>query len=218
MPLTLPALCIVTRARGRDGSRERSALIDRLEQAALAGATMVQVRERQLDDRDLLVFVEQVIARVRTAGAQVTVNDRTDIALAAGADGVHLKSHAPPAAEVRRIVPAGFVIGRSVHGENEAASVASDGGCDYLVFGTVFPSSSKPVDHPVAGLAALSAVCRRVSLPVLAIGGITPDRIGALVDAGASGIAVISLFADAPEVTAALHAARGALTLPARRV
>jgi len=218
MPVHLPGLCIVTRARGRDGSVERAALLDRLTEAAEAGATMVQVRERQFDDRDLLTFLQQLVARVRPAGTQVTVNDRTDLALAAGADGVHLKSHAPPAADVRQIVPAGFLIGRSVHSEEEAAAVEAAGGCDYLVFGTVFPSASKPADHPVAGLDALTAVCHRVRLPVLAIGGITPDRIAAVMAAGAAGIAAISLFTDAGNVSAAIRAVHDALTLPARRV
>jgi thiamine-phosphate pyrophosphorylase len=218
MPVHLPGLCIVTRARGRDGSVERAALLDRLAEAAEAGATMVQVRERQFDDRDLLTFLQQLIARVRPLGTQVTVNDRTDLALAAGADGVHLKSHAPQAPEVRRIVPDGFLIGRSVHSEEESAAVEAAGGCDYLLFGTVFPSASKPADHPVAGQDALAAVCRRVRLPVLAIGGITPDRVAAVVDAGAAGIAAISLFTDAGNVSAAIRAVRDALTLPARRV
>jgi thiamine-phosphate pyrophosphorylase len=218
MPLRLPGLCIVTRARGRDGSVERHALLDRLAAAADAGATMVQVRERQFDDRDLLTFLQELIARVRPAGAQVMVNDRTDLAMAAGADGVHLKSHAPPTADVRRIAPPGFLIGRSVHGEDEAAAVEAAGGCDYLIFGTVFPSPSKPVDHPVAGVNGLAAVCRRVRLPVLGIGGITPERIGAVLDAGAAGIAAVSLFADADDVSATVGAVRDALTPPARRV
>lgn len=218
MAFRLPAICIVTRVRGREGSAERAALLDRLERAARAGATMVQVRERQVDDRDLAGFVARLVDRVRPAGARVTVNDRTDIALAAGADGVHLKSQAPHAADVRRIVPAGFLIGRSVHAEEEAAAVAAAGGCDYLLFGTVFPSPSKPPDHPAAGVGALAAVCRRVPLPVLAIGGIGVDRAGAVVAAGAAGVAGISLFTDAVDVAATVRGLRDALTLPPRRV
>jgi thiamine-phosphate pyrophosphorylase len=218
MALRLPAICLVTRARGGARSAERAALLDRLAQAADAGVTLVQVRERQFDDRDLRLFVEQVIARVRPAGTQVLVNDRTDIALAAGADGVHLKSHAAPAADVRRIVPDGFLIGRSIHSEIEAAAIEAAGGCDYLLFGTVFPSASKPAAHPVAGVEALAAVCGRVGLPVLAIGGITPERARAVAAAGAAGIAAISLFTDTGDPAAAVRALRDALTLPASRV
>ena len=218
MPLHLPAICVVTRVRGRERDAERDMLLDRLARAAAAGATMVQVRERQCDDRDLVVFVEQLIGRVRPSGARVLVNERTDVALAADADGVHLKSHAPPASDVRRIVPAGFLIGRSVHGDDEAAAVEAAGGCDYLLFGTVFPSASKPAGHPIAGSDALARVCGRVRLPVLAIGGITPDRVPAVVAAGASGIAAIGVFAEAVDMAAAVVRLRDALTLPPRRV
>ena len=153
-----PIICVLTRARGRAGSPEREALLARLKAAASAGATMIQVRERQLDDRQLITFVREIAVRVRPAGALVTMNDRIDIALAAGADGVHLKSDGPPADDVRRIVPREFLIGRSVHGEDEAADVAASGACDYLMFGTVFPSRSKPPDHPVAGVETLARV------------------------------------------------------------
>ena len=178
---------------------------------------MVQVRERQFDDRQLLEFLEQVIAAVRPAGGLIMVNDRTDLALAARADGVHLKSDAPPAEAVRRIVPGGFIVGRSVHSDEEAAA-AESGACDYLLFGTVFRSASKPDDHPVAGLEALGRICRRASVPVLAIGGITVDRATEVAEQGAAGAAAISLFADAADVGATVHALRDALTLRSRRV
>lgn len=218
MRLQKPIICIVTRARGEAESPERDALLVRLGAAAASGATMVQVRERQLDDRALLTFVGQIAAHVRRAGALVTVNDRVDIALAAGADGVHLKSDAPSAGEVRRIVPPEFVIGRSVHSDDESAAVAASGGCDYLMFGTVFRSRSKPEDHPVAGVENLARVCRRVALPVVAIGGISVDRAADVASAGAAGIAAISLFADVPDVAATVAALRDALTLPAGNV
>lgn len=210
-----PAVCVITRGRGRHGSHERRALIDRLAGAAAAGATMVQVRERQFDDRVLLAFVREVIETVRSAGTLVLVNDRTDVALAAGADGVHLKSTAPSVTDVRRIVPEAFVVGRSVHSEAEAAEMESAGGCDYLLFGTVFPSASKAADHPVAGVAALNAVCNRVQLPVIAIGGISVERVRSVADAGAAGVAAISLFAESADVAGTVRAIHAALTPPA---
>jgi len=213
MSLAVPSICIVTRVRGAAASAERAALLARLSAAAEAGATMIQVRERHLQDRELLAFVRLLADRVRPAGTRVLVNDRTDVALAAGADGVHLKSHAPSAADVRTIVPAGFLIGRSVHSAAEAVGIHLNGGCDYLFFGTVFPSTSKPGDHPVAGVAALASVCREVSLPVLAIGGITVERAPEIAAAGAAGVAGISLFADAANLAATVASLRDALTV-----
>lgn len=213
-----PAICVVTRGRGREASPERHTLIGRLAAAAEAGATMVQVRERQFDDRDLLCFVQQVVEAVRPAGAVVTVNERTDIALAAGADGVHLKSDAPSAADVRRIVPASFIVGRSVHSVVEAEAAEAAGGCDYLFFGTVFPSASKLPDHPVAGADQLASVCRAVGLPVIAIGGISIERAPRVAAAGAAGVAAISLFTDAGDLTATIQALADALTPSRGRV
>jgi thiamine-phosphate pyrophosphorylase len=212
MPLTPPLVCVVTRARGASGTPERARLLDRLSVAAAAGASMIQVRERQLDDRRLLAFVQEVTAAVRASGALVLVNDRTDVALAAGADGVHLKSDAPSAAAVRQIVPSGFVIGRSIHTVRDARAAADAGGCDYLLFGTVFPSRSKQEDHPIAGVEALRQVCLSVQLPVLAIGGITETRADDVAAAGASGVAAISLFAESRDVAATVGALRRALT------
>ena len=217
MTFPRPALCLVTRVRGGDGSLERTALLEHLTAAARAGIDLVQVRERQLSDRDLLAFVRELSRKVHPFATRVLVNDRTDIALAAGAGGVHLKSHAPPAAGIRSIVPDGFLIGRSVHSEAEADAAVAAGGCDYLLFGTVYPSASKPSDHPVAGLERLAAVCRGVPLPVLAIGGITVERASAVAAAGAAGVAAISLFSSSSDVAADVAALRHALTLPARR-
>ena len=210
--IRLPVICVVTRARGVGGSSERRTLLGRLAAAAAAGATMVQIRERQLDDRQLRQFTQDVASAVRPAGALVLVNERTDVALAAGADGVHLKSNAPSATDVREVVPSGFVIGQSVHSAIEAATAESAGGCDYLLFGTVFPSSSKPPDHPVAGVAALAEVCRRVRIPVVAIGGISIDTARQVARAGAAGIAAISVFADAADVEQTVRALADALT------
>lgn len=214
MELVFPIICIVTRGRGAPESDERRRLTDRLAAAVRAGANMIQVRERQFDDRLLLQFVQDVAAIVRPEGAHVIVNERIDVALAAKADGVQLKSDSPGAADVRRIVPPGFIIGRSVHSSEEAAAVQAAGGCDYLVFGTVFPSTSKADDHPVAGLDALRRVCAATSLPVVAIGGMSPGRAGDVRAAGAAGVAAISLFAEARDAGAAAAALHDALTLP----
>jgi thiamine-phosphate diphosphorylase len=127
----------------------------------------------------------------RGTATRVVVNDRVDIALAAGADGVHLRGDSIAPETVRRITPARFLIGRSVHGAEEAAGVT---GADYLIAGTVWPSASKPDDHHRLGLNGLAAVVEAVDVPVLAIGGVALDRIHDVSLAGAAGIAAIGLF------------------------
>ena len=212
MVLAVPAICVITRARGATGSRERATLLERLHAAADAGATMIQVRERLLDDRSLVEFVRGLVPLTRDTGCQVIVNDRPDIAIAARAAGVHLKSNSIAAVDVRRIGPAGFLVGRSVHSAEEAVAAEEAGGCDYLFFGTVFPSASKPDDHPIAGVDALRRVCAAVSLPVLAIGGVTTGRAGGVAAAGAAGAAAISLFSEAGNIADVVVSLRRALT------
>jgi thiamine-phosphate diphosphorylase len=170
-----------------------AALVERAARAPGRGAGVIQVREPDLTDAALL---DLVAAIVRTAGrdAQVLVNDRADVALAAGAAGVHLRGDSPPASRVRAIVPPGFVIGRAVHSLDEIDAAVAGGGCDYLMFGTVFRSAGKPDGHPVAGLDALARACARSPLPVIAIGGITPDREADVARAGAAGLAAVGWF------------------------
>lgn len=217
-PIPYPSICVVTRGRGTSGSDERLKLIGRLSAAARSGADIIQIRERHFDDRTLLQFAREVIAAVRPLRARVVINERTDIALASGADGMHLKSDGPAVADVRGIVPAGFLIGRSVHADWEARAVEDAGGCDYLFFGTVFQSASKPDDHPLAGIEGLRTVCRNVSMPVIAIGGISVARAADVRQAGAAGIAAISLFAETPDIAGLTASIRDALTPPSRNV
>jgi thiamine-phosphate diphosphorylase len=188
-----PVLCMVTSLRSA-GSQER--LVACVAAAARAGVDLVQLRERQLAARALTELVERAVAAVRGSRTRVLVNDRLDIALAAGAQGVHLPASGIAAARARAIAPSGFLIGRSVHDASEAARVAGDGGLDYLLFGTVFPSASKP-DTPPAGVDALAATVAAVPLPVLAIGGVTLERAGDLARSGAAGAAAIGMFAEA---------------------
>jgi len=182
------------------------ALVDAAARAARCGATMIQVRERGLDDGVLLELAARIVEQAAAAGVKVVVNDRVDVALASGADGVHLPAHGAPPERVRPIVPPGFLIGRSVHAEAEAVEVARGGACDYLIFGSVFETASKPGGHVPAGIDALARVCGAVPLPVIAIGGIVPDRarpdrLIAVARAGAAGIAAIGMFAGGDEGT-----------------
>lgn len=192
---TRPVLCLVTdRRRAAPGestlAAQQRALLALIAEAADAGIDIIHVREPDLDARDLCALVAAAVAVTRGSSSRVIVNDRADVALAAGADGVHLRSSGPPVERVRAFVPSGWLVGRSAHSPAELASSAT---ADYVVFGTVFTTDSKPGVVP-QGVASLQAAVRRVGPPVLAIGGITAGNAGACAAAGAAGVAAISLF------------------------
>jgi thiamine-phosphate pyrophosphorylase len=192
--LSRPIFCLVTE-RSRLSPATDSALVRLAGHAAAAGVTLIQIRERDADGGPLLSLTRAVIAAVAGTGAKVIVNDRTDVALAAGADGVHLRADSPPASQVRSIVPRGFLIGRSVHDDVEAVRAAGTG-VDYLILGTIFPSAGKSAGTTWLGPEALERATRGTAIPVLAIGGITADKVGSIAAAGAAGVAAIGLFAD----------------------
>lgn len=204
-----PVLCLVT---DRRRAATTDALVRRVAIAAGAGVHLVQVREPDLDTRALLDLVKRLVAAVRGSRTRVVVNDRLDVALAAGAHGAHLPGSSLPAARARALAPPGFLLGRSVHATDEAAGACAGGGLDYLVFGTVFATGSKP-EGRAAGAAALEeAVAVAAGVPVLGIGGVTVARAGAIARTGSVGLAAIGLFADPvetelPEALAAVRAA-----------
>jgi len=190
-----PVFCFVTDRR-RFGEAWERPLIDRVRAAAQGGVHLVQIRERDLDGAPLAHLVSACLDAVRGTRTRVLVNDRVDVALTAGAHGVHLRGDSFAAPRIRAWTSQPFLIGRSVHSVTDAVAVTEDGAVDYLIFGTVFESTSKP-GQPVAGIGGLAAVVRATPLPVLAIGGITPARIEDVMAAGAAGIAGISMF-DTP--------------------
>ena len=156
---------------------------------------LVQIRERDLDGGPLTRLVSACLEAVRGTRTRVIVNDRLDVALAAGAHGVHLRADSFAAPRVRTRAPSPFLIGRSVHSVADAVAASAAGGLDYLIFGTVFETASKP-GHGVAGLAGVAAVSGATRLPVLAVGGVTPRNAPQVMTAGAAGIAAIGMFAD----------------------
>jgi thiamine-phosphate pyrophosphorylase len=167
-----------------------------------AGVDMVQIREKDLTSRELIALVEEALSATREpgrGGASVIVNDRLDVALAAGAKGVHLGAHSMPVQVVRRFAPRPFVIGVSCHSLDEARA-AESGGADYLVLGPVFETPSKLGYGPPLGLEMLESITSRIRIPVLALGGITVERIRPCLEAGASGIAGIRIFQDCESV------------------
>jgi thiamine-phosphate pyrophosphorylase len=190
-----PVLCLVTDRR-RFGASWEDTLVRRVRAAALEGVHLVQVRERDLDGGPLTRLVAACVDAVGGTTARVVVNDRFDVAVAAGAHGVHLRGDSFPASRIRACAPRRFLIGRSVHSVSDAVLAAEDGAVDYLIFGTVFASRSK-ADRAAAGLGELSAVAHATRLPVLAIGGLTAAKIGDVMSAGAAGVAGISMF-DTP--------------------
>ena len=196
-------------------------------EALRAGVDMVQIREKDLASRELIAVVEEALSVAREPGgelvapasrlptlrdgrpARVLVNDRLDVALAVGADGVHLGALSMPIQVVRRVAPRPFVIGASCHSLDEAMA-AESAGADYLVLGPVFETPSKLGYGPPLGLEKLRIVTSRISIPVLALGGITVERIRPCLDAGASGIAGIRIFQDCESLQERVHELRAA--------
>ncbi len=170
-------------------------LVQRVASAAIAGVDLVQVRERDMEARDLSRLVERCLAAVRTTRTRILVNDRLDVALAVGAHGVHLRSDSMPASRARALAPIGFLIGRSVHSVAEAVAACAGGGLDYLLFGAVFATASKPGYTP-AGVQALAEVAAAVSIPVLGVGGMSRETAPQLAGTGCAGFAAIGWFAD----------------------
>jgi thiamine-phosphate pyrophosphorylase len=195
-------LCYVTdrKALSTAAGEQNRLLLEKLESAARAGVDWIQVREKDLPGRELAALVEEAVRRIPHS-CRIVVNDRLDVAIAVGAGGVHLGESSVPVAEGRRIVrdkvPGGdFLVGVSVHSA-EAAQAAEKSGADYVIFGPVFGTPSKAAYGQPQGVDQLARVCESVSIPVLAIGGITAQTARDCVMAGASGIAAIRMFQDA---------------------
>ena len=188
-----------------------------IDEIVSAGVDAVQVRAKHLTDRELFELAEGVVRTVRKR-ARVIVNDRLDIALAAGADGVHLGLDDVPVAQARRLAPNGFLIGGTCRNVAQARQAYADG-ADYVGVGPIYPSTTKSDLPEPLGLTALTAISGL--LPAIAISGINVDRVPEVMAAGAHGVALIaavSRASDPPraarDVVAAVHVA--ALAQPIR--
>jgi thiamine-phosphate pyrophosphorylase len=185
-------------------------LLEVVEAALRGGVRAVQLREKDLAPRALYPLAQEVRQLTRRYGARLLVNDRLDVALAVGADGVHLTTTSLPTAVARQLVGPERLVGVSTHSLGEAHA-AAEGGADFLVFGPVFYTPSKaPFGEPV-GLEALRAVRSAVNLPILAIGGVKSANLGHVLAAGADGIAVISAVMAADDPAAAAQELRTCL-------
>ena len=198
-----PLLYYITDRKGLPGEDP----LPIIEQAVAAGIDLIQIREGDLPVRSLLALVEEAVKRAGAGTTRILVNDRLDVAVAAGAAGVHLPAHGFPVDEVRRSYPE-LLIGASTHNLEELRR-AADGGADFAVFGPVFETSSKKTYGPPVGLEKLAEAARAVNIPVLALGGVTLENAVDCLRAGAAGLAAISLFqqsADLEETVTRLRA------------
>jgi thiamine-phosphate pyrophosphorylase len=184
-----------------------AALVEKIRMAVGAGVDWIQVREKDLPGGRLLSLARDAVASLRgdgtsSDGAWIFFNDRVDVALAAGAAGVHLGGEALPVADVVRWCRTGnasaeFQIGASTHSIEQAREAERDG-ADYIFFGPIFDTPSKRAFGSPQGLERLREVCRGLSTPVIAIGGINESNAADCIRAGASGIAAIRLFQESP--------------------
>ena len=170
------------------------------------GPCCLQLRAKSAGARDVLGAARRLLPLCRQRGVPFCVNDRLDVALAAGADAVHLGQDDLPLADAVRLrAQVGrpqLVVGFSTHNREQALAAAA-GGADYIGFGPIFPTASKLNPDPVVGLDALAAVSRSVPVPVMAIGGVALASVAAVAAAGAAAVALISAVAGAPDPAAA---------------
>ena len=155
------------------------------------GIRAVQLREKDLPGKELYRLAEQMRSLTARYGARFLVNDRVDVAMAVGADGVHLGGSSIPTSVARTLLGEGALIGCSTHNERELKE-ATGQGADFATFGPVYPTSSKAAYGPPVGVIALAEACRESAIPVFALGGVKKENAGEVIVAGAFGIALIS--------------------------
>jgi thiamine-phosphate pyrophosphorylase len=200
----VPAAALVD---GQPGALEAEA-----QRLLAAGPCCLQLRAKGADAAALRDAALRLLPLCRAAGIPFCVNDRLDVALAVGAEVVHLGQDDLPLADARRILArtgVSMVLGVSTHNLAQATE-AAQGGADYIGFGPIFGTGSKLNPDPVVGVEGLAAVCRRVATPVVAIGGVTIDHVREVAAAGAAAAAVIAAVNRAPDPTAAGQAVAAA--------
>jgi len=226
-----PLLCYVTdrhSLRIANPANSLPALIQKIEEVVAAGIDWVQIREKDLPARELASLTRQALRIVakysvkRSSSIRVLVNDRLDVAIAERADGVHLGEKSLPVGEARILIKSAvlkqnigesFLIGASCH-SIEAAQAGERDGANYIFFGPIFATPSKQRFGPPQGLERLAQICRAVTAPVLAIGGITFENANSCIAAGATGIAAIRLFQDPTDPVLATRRLRQAVSFP----
>ena len=214
MKLPIPCLTLITDRR----LCQSLSLGEAVARAVAGGVNVVQLREKDLAAAELVPLADRLRA-ITQDKALLIVNSRLDAAQVCGADGVHLPERGASVAVTRRLAGDGFIIGRSVHSVEEAVK-AQEEGADYVQVGAIFPTRSHPGLSP-AGPALLKSVAARVSIPIVAVGGITAENVGQVMQAGARGAAVISAILDSPSPGASARRLAEAMVeaaaAPARR-
>ena len=190
------------------GGRSHAEIASR---AIAGGADVIQLRDKECGNRELFRTGRTMRAITRQTGTLFMINDRLDVALSCRADGVHLGQGDMRADVARQLAPPGFVIGVSVRNAEEALS-AEEAGADYVALSPVFSTPSKGDAGPGLGCEILRDIISRVSIPVIAIGGITRANVGEVIAAGADGVAVISAVAGRPDITAAARELKDLIT------
>lgn len=176
----------------------RQTLPEQVEAALKGGATCVQLREKELDGTALLEEAKVLAALCRRYGVPLIINDNVEVALASGADGVHVGQDDLTVEQVRRLAGDRLIVGVSAH-TVEQALAAQAGGADYLGVGAVFATATKSDAH-VLPRETLAEICRAVDIPVVAIGGIGEDNLLQLAGTGVDGVALVSAIFSAPDV------------------
>jgi len=181
------------------------------------GVRAVQLREKDLPVRDLLSLAQELRAVTREFGAKLFINDRVDVAMGVGADGVHLGGMSMPPEAVRKVVGKDMLIGVSTHSLEEAIA-ARAGGADLITFGPIFQTPAKVKYGPPLGAKAIRAIKNEVPVPLFAIGGINSGNMLQAMSAGADGVAMISAIMAAEDVRKTAAAYDKALTAISRVV
>ena len=189
---SLPRLCLISSGEGH--ADNGTLLLKQLTLLPRSLACMVQIREKKLNAKELLTLAIKARKIGLPEGTLLLINERVDLALAAELDGVHLPENACSATMLRTIAPK-LIYGCSIH-SHSALLLAEEAGADYLLFGPVFDTPSKRIYGPPQGLEKLGELCQATSLPVFALGGITPKNAPLCMAKGAYGIAALSLFHD----------------------
>jgi thiamine-phosphate pyrophosphorylase len=186
MTLNLPKLYPITDARITGLSHA-----DQVERLAEGGATFIQLREKNASPRDFYMAAREAVQVARRLGVQVIINDRVDIAIAVGADGVHLGQDDLPPEKARALLGENRIIGSSTHNLKQALEACS-APVDYIAIGPAFQTTTKEKPDPVVGLETIAEIKRSVSKPLVAIGGITLELAKSVIEAGADSVAIIS--------------------------
>lgn len=176
----------------------RQSLYEQVESALRGGATCVQLREKELDDEAFLAEAMEISALCKRYGAPFFINDNVEVSIKCKADGIHVGQEDMAAAQVRRSVGGGMMLGVSVHSVEEALEAVKNG-ADYLGVGAMFSTSTK-TDADLLSKETLRAICAAVDVPVVAIGGISRANISQLAGTGADGVALVSAIFAADDI------------------